>query len=151
MFFFQNRLHCKNKQEKNKRAHFLVEKNYAWAIKIDFSKPQNQHIFWYRSRKRRTQNLGQRHKEEGAEKEMKFFKQKHPIWITCLKTTMLPVAFKILGIQSLTLLLEKAKKKTISEFLNFLHAKKSSIFRIGLSSELSKATIWRNYYIRAMF
>ena len=45
--------------------------HYSWAIKIDFSKPQNQHIFWYRSEEKEEPRIGERYKEEGEEKEMK--------------------------------------------------------------------------------
>ena len=43
-FFFQNRLTAKINKKKIKELICLVEKNYAWAIKIDFSKPQNQRM-----------------------------------------------------------------------------------------------------------
>ena len=100
-FLFQNRLTAKINKKKIKELICLVEKNYAWAIKIDFSKPQNQHIFWYRSEEKEEPRIGQRHKEEGAEKEMK-----------------IDVARSIQNLYRVLLsLLEKEKNQTISEFL----------------------------------
>ena len=78
-----------------------IEMHYSWAIKIDFSKPQNQHIFWYRSEEKEEPRIGERYKEEGEEKEMK-----------------IDIARSVQKLYRVLIsLLEKEKNQTISEFL----------------------------------
>ena len=47
----------------------LIESNYAWAIQIDFTQPEAQHFFWYRSSEKEEPRLGERFNEPGADKE----------------------------------------------------------------------------------
>ena len=78
-----------------------IEMHYSWAIKIDFSKPQNQHIFWYRSEEKEEPRIGERYKEEGEEKEMK-----------------IDIARSVQKLYRVLIsLLEKEKNQNISEFL----------------------------------
>jgi hypothetical protein len=46
-----------------------IERNYAWALDIDFSAPEAQHYFWYRSAEKEEPRLGERLREPGAELE----------------------------------------------------------------------------------
>lgn len=48
----------------------LIEKNYQWALEVDFDDPHEQYLFWYRSMEKEEPRLGERSKEPGAEKEM---------------------------------------------------------------------------------
>ena len=47
----------------------FIENNYDWAIKIDFSKKENQYLFWYISEEKLEPRLGERYNENGAELE----------------------------------------------------------------------------------
>ena len=47
----------------------FIEKNYEWAIKIDFSKKENSYLFWYTSEEKLEPRLGERYNEKGAELE----------------------------------------------------------------------------------
>ena len=47
-----------------------IEKHYQWAIKIDFSHPDEQHYFWYVSQEKEEPRLGQRFAEPGEELEI---------------------------------------------------------------------------------
>ena len=47
----------------------FIEKNYDWAIKIDFSKKENLYLFWYISEEKLEPRLGERYNENGAESE----------------------------------------------------------------------------------
>ena len=49
----------------------LIEEDYDWALKIDFSKPESQHFFWYFSQEKEEPRIGVRHLEPGGEKEMR--------------------------------------------------------------------------------
>ena len=100
-FLFQNLSVPKTINKTIKELIYLVEKNYAWAIKIDFTKPQNQQIFWYRSEEKEEPRIGQRHKEEGAEKEMK---------IDIARS--IQKLYRLLAKRT-----EKEKNQTINEFL----------------------------------
>uniref|UniRef100_A0A5Q0TG98 Uncharacterized protein n=2 Tax=Vibrio algicola TaxID=2662262 RepID=A0A5Q0TG98_9VIBR len=44
--------------------------SYQWAINIDFSQPENQYWFWYRSQDKEEPRLGVRGVEKGEEKEL---------------------------------------------------------------------------------
>jgi hypothetical protein len=46
-----------------------IEKNYSWAIEIDFSIKENSHLFWYISEEKLEPRLGERYNENGAELE----------------------------------------------------------------------------------
>lgn len=48
----------------------LIESRYAWAVAIDFTDPEQQALFWYRSAEKEEPRLGQRFEEPGAEKEV---------------------------------------------------------------------------------
>ena len=47
----------------------FIEKNYDWAIKIDFSKKENLYLFWYISEEKLEPRLGERYNEKGSELE----------------------------------------------------------------------------------
>ncbi len=47
----------------------FIEKNYEWAIKINFSKKENSYLFWYTSEEKLEPRLGERYNEKGAELE----------------------------------------------------------------------------------
>ena len=49
----------------------LIEKNYAWAVAVDFSKPDEQHHFWYVSEEKEEPRLGERQREPGCELELR--------------------------------------------------------------------------------
>jgi hypothetical protein len=46
-----------------------IERNYGWALDIDFGAPEAQHFFWYRSAEKEEPRLGERLAEPGAELE----------------------------------------------------------------------------------
>ncbi len=46
-----------------------IERNYAWALDIDFDTAQAQHFFWYRSAEKEEPRLGERLREPGTELE----------------------------------------------------------------------------------
>ena len=48
----------------------LIERDYAWAVAIDFDAPEAQRLFWYVSEEKLEPRLGDRNAEPGAEKEM---------------------------------------------------------------------------------
>jgi len=47
----------------------FIEKNYKWALKIDFEKKENLYLFWYISEEKLEPRLGERYNENGAELE----------------------------------------------------------------------------------
>ncbi|PPR42077.1 MAG: hypothetical protein CFH22_00146 [Alphaproteobacteria bacterium MarineAlpha5_Bin12] len=47
----------------------FIEKNYQWAIKIDFNKKENSYLFWYISEEKLEPRLGERYNEKGSELE----------------------------------------------------------------------------------
>jgi hypothetical protein len=49
----------------------LIERDYDWALAIDFRRPEAQHLFWYVSEEKLEPRLGERHAEPGAEREMR--------------------------------------------------------------------------------
>ncbi|MEZ5593498.1 MAG: hypothetical protein R3F53_23435 [Gammaproteobacteria bacterium] len=49
----------------------LIEQHYDWALALDFTQPDAQHFFWYRSQEKEEPRLGERHQEPGADKEMR--------------------------------------------------------------------------------
>ncbi len=46
-----------------------IERDYDWALAIDFAEPRAQHYFWYRSAEKEEPRLGERFSEPGAELE----------------------------------------------------------------------------------
>ncbi|MCB1809953.1 MAG: hypothetical protein KDJ99_33710, partial [Candidatus Competibacteraceae bacterium] len=49
----------------------LIEQYYDWALALDFTQPDAEHFFWYRSQEKEEPRLGERHQEPGADKEMR--------------------------------------------------------------------------------
>lgn len=47
-----------------------IENNYEWALEYDFSDPESQYYFWYRSVEKEEPRLGVRCQEPGADREM---------------------------------------------------------------------------------
>ena len=47
----------------------LIERDYGWALGIDFEDPNEQHRFWYYSEEKEEPRLGERFGEPGAERE----------------------------------------------------------------------------------
>ena len=47
----------------------IVERDYGWALGIDFDDPKEQHRFWYYSEEKEEPRLGERFSEPGAERE----------------------------------------------------------------------------------
>lgn len=48
-----------------------IEQHYDWALALDFTQPEAQHFFWYRSQEKEEPRLGERYHEPGADKEMR--------------------------------------------------------------------------------
>jgi len=48
----------------------LLERDYAWALAVDYETPEATHFFWYRSETKEEPRLGVRHREPGADREM---------------------------------------------------------------------------------
>lgn len=48
----------------------LLETRYRWALDIDFSQPENQYWFWYRSQDKEEPRMAVRGEEPGEEKEL---------------------------------------------------------------------------------
>ena len=47
----------------------IIERDYGWALAIDFEDPREQHRFWYYSEEKEEPRLGERFGEPGAERE----------------------------------------------------------------------------------
>ena len=47
-----------------------IEKNYRWALEIDFERPGSQQHFWYTSANKLEPRFGDRYSEAGADREM---------------------------------------------------------------------------------
>ncbi len=47
----------------------VIEKEYTWALGIDYDLPDNSHYFWYASEEKEEPRLGERCREPGAELE----------------------------------------------------------------------------------
>ena len=58
-----------NESQTLKELNSLIEKNYQWALEIDFSKQNNDYLFWYISAAKLEPRLGERYNEEGSELE----------------------------------------------------------------------------------
>lgn len=48
----------------------IVEQHYDWALALDFTKPEAEHYFWYRSEEKEEPRFGERFNEPGADKEL---------------------------------------------------------------------------------
>lgn len=48
-----------------------VEQRYAWALELDFSSLDSEHLFWYVSEEKEEPRLGERHSEPGKELELR--------------------------------------------------------------------------------
>jgi hypothetical protein len=46
-----------------------ITRDWAWALAIDFAQPENDARFWYVSEEKLEPRLGQRHEEDGADRE----------------------------------------------------------------------------------
>ena len=58
-----------NESQTLKELNSLIEKNYQWALEVDFSKKDNDYLFWYISAAKLEPRLGERYNEEGSELE----------------------------------------------------------------------------------
>ena len=58
-----------NESQTLKELNSLIEKNYQWALEVDFSKQNNDYLFWYISAAKLEPRLGERYNEEGSELE----------------------------------------------------------------------------------
>ena len=75
-----------NESEKLSILKSLIEKDYNWAIDINFSDKKNDFLFWYISEAKLEPRLGERYNEEGSELEQnlgvaKMVKEVHEIII----------------------------------------------------------------------
>ena len=52
-----------------KQLNAIIEKDYQWALKVDFSNKNNDYLFWYISAAKLEPRLGERYNEEGSELE----------------------------------------------------------------------------------
>ena len=58
-----------NESQTLKQLNSIIEKDYKWALKIDFSDKKNDYLFWYISAAKLEPRLGERYNEEGSELE----------------------------------------------------------------------------------
>jgi hypothetical protein len=58
-----------NESQTLKELNSLIEKDYQWALEVDFSKKDNDYLFWYISAAKLEPRLGERYNEEGSELE----------------------------------------------------------------------------------
>ena len=58
-----------NESQTLKELNSLIEKDYKWALDVDFSKKNNDYLFWYISAAKLEPRLGERYNEEGSELE----------------------------------------------------------------------------------
>ncbi len=58
-----------NESQTLKELNSLIEKDYQWALEVDFSKKNNDYLFWYISAAKLEPRLGERYNEEGSELE----------------------------------------------------------------------------------
>lgn len=47
-----------------------LRRDYDWALAYDFTKPDETHLFWYRSAEKEEPRLGERHVDPGEDREM---------------------------------------------------------------------------------
>lgn len=48
----------------------VIEKQYSWALDVEFDRPEEQRVFWYRSAEKEEPRLGEREREPGADQEI---------------------------------------------------------------------------------
>ena len=58
-----------NESQTMKELNSIIEKDYQWALEVDFSKKNNDYLFWYISAAKLEPRLGERYNEEGSELE----------------------------------------------------------------------------------
>ena len=58
-----------NESQTLKQLNSIIEKDYEWALKVDFSDKNNDYLFWYISAAKLEPRLGERYNEEGSELE----------------------------------------------------------------------------------
>ena len=58
-----------NESQTLKQLNTIIEKDYKWALKVDFSDKNNDYLFWYISAAKLEPRLGERYNEEGSELE----------------------------------------------------------------------------------
>ena len=58
-----------NETQTLKELTSVIEKNYSWALKVDFEKKDNNFLFWYISAAKLEPRLGERYNEDGSELE----------------------------------------------------------------------------------
>ena len=58
-----------NEAQTLKELNTLIEKDYQWALEVDFSQKNNDYLFWYISAAKLEPRLGERYNEEGSELE----------------------------------------------------------------------------------
>ena len=58
-----------NESQTLRELNSLIEKDYQWALEVDFSKKDNDYLFWYISASKLEPRLGERYNEEGSELE----------------------------------------------------------------------------------
>ena len=58
-----------NESQTLRELNSLIEKDYQWALEVDFSKQNNDYLFWYISAAKLEPRLGERYNEEGSELE----------------------------------------------------------------------------------
>ena len=58
-----------NESQTLKELNSLIEKDYQWALEVDFSQKNNDYLFWYISAAKLEPRLGERYNEEGSELE----------------------------------------------------------------------------------
>ena len=58
-----------NESQNLKKLNSIIEKEYQWALTVDFADLNNDYLFWYISAAKLEPRLGERYNEEGSEME----------------------------------------------------------------------------------
>ena len=58
-----------NESQTLKQLNAIIEKDYQWALKVDFSNKNNDYLFWYISAAKLEPRLGERYNEDGSDLE----------------------------------------------------------------------------------
>ena len=58
-----------NESQTLKELNSIIERDYQWALKVDFTDQNNDYLFWYISAAKLEPRLGERYNEEGSELE----------------------------------------------------------------------------------
>jgi len=58
-----------NESQTLKELNSIIEKDYQWALEVDFSEKNNDYLFWYISAAKLEPRLGERYNEKGSELE----------------------------------------------------------------------------------